>query len=130
MAIRSLHLNQMDLIVDIDPGRAVIQKLSIILLVTLVHRLVYLCTCRVVVLHREALSRHQVLYGGKLRSGQRPKSHEDFGFRRHPSPVHFPVQRPARVRRIDVKGLKRQPILSDVLDDIRRSNRKPCLGQI
>ena len=130
MAIRSLHLNKVYFVVDIDSGRAVVKELSIILFITFVHRLVYLSAGGVVILHGKRLSRHQVLYSGQLRPGQRPEAHEDFGFRRHSCPVHFPVQRPARVRRIDVKGLKRQPILSDVLDDIRRSNRKPCLGQI
>lgn len=67
---------------------------------------------------------------GKLAARQRAESYEDFCLRGDSGPVHLPVQRSARVRRIDVEGLEGEPILGDVLDDIGGPYSKPRSGQM
>ena len=110
--------------------RTVINEPRLIALVTLVHGFVHLAAGRVVVFHAEGLARHQVADRGELASRQRPESHEDFCLRCNSGPVHLPVQRSARIRRIDVEGLEGESILSDILDDVGSPYCKPRSGQL
>ncbi len=110
--------------------RTVIDESRLVALVTLVHGFVHLAAGGVVVFHAEGLTRHQVADRGELAARQRAKADQNLGFGRYPRPVHLPVQRSSRVRRIDVEGLEGQPILSNVLDDIGGPYSKPRSGQM
>ena len=128
--VRTSYLYEMDFIIVIIAVRAVVEESCLVALITLVHGFVHLAAGRVVVLDREGLARHQVPDCGELAARQRPESHEDFCLRGDPGPVHLPVQRSARVRRVDVEGLEGQSILGDVLDDIGGPYSKPRSGQM
>ena len=128
--VRTSDLDQMDFIIVIIAVRTVIDESRLITLVTLVHGFVHLAAGRIIIFHAEGLARHQVSDCGKLAARQRPESHEDFCLRGDPGPVHLPVQRSARIRRVDVEGLEGEPVLSDVLDDIGCSYCKPRSGQL
>jgi len=125
-----LNLDQMYLVIDIDPGCAVVDELCVILLITLVHRFAYLVPAGVVILYRERLCGHQVPDDGELRTCQGPKPDQNLRLCRNPCPVHFPVQRAARIRRVNVEGLEGKSVLGDILNDVCTSNRKSCSCQV
>ena len=110
--------------------RAVINEPRMVAFVTLVHGFVHLAAGGVVVFHAEGLIGHQVSNRGEFVSCQRPEADQNLGFGRYPRPVHLPVQRSPRVRRVDVEGLEGQPILSDILDDVGCSYRESRSGQM
>ena len=125
-----LNLDQVHFIVDIDPGCAVVDELRVILFITLVHGFAYLVPAGVVILYRERLCSHQVPDDGELRTCQGPEPDQNFRLCRHPCPVHFPVQRAARIRRVNVEGLEGKSVLGDILNDVCTSDRKSCSCQV
>lgn len=128
--VRTLNLDQMDFIIVIIAVRAVIEESRLVALVTLVHGFVHLAAGGVIVFHAEGLARHQVADRGELAARQRAEANQNLGFGRYPRPVHLPVESAARIRRVDVEGLKSEPVLGDVWDDVGSPYCKPRSGQM